>query len=60
MEEKLLLSWIVTPTEQTAAWGGYVVLLDYEDNMIVAMVDHTLGSRLIDVGRMMNGGDGVL
>ena len=38
VEEKLLLSWIVTPTEQTAAGGGYVVLLDYEDNMIVAMI----------------------
>ena len=60
VEEELLLSWIVTPTQQTADGGGYVVLLDYEDIMIVTMVDHTLGSRLIDVGRMMNGGDGVL
>ena len=37
-----------------------MVLLDYETNMIVMMVDHTLGSRLIDVGRKTNGGEGVL
>ena len=53
------MSWIVTTTQQTAAGGEYTVLLDYEDNMLITMVDHTLGSRMIDVGQTTNTGDRV-
>ena len=59
-EEGLLLCWVVTPTQQTADGDRYTVLLDYEDNRSVMMISHTLGDRLIDVGRTINGGEGVV
>ena len=40
----------MTTTQQTAAGGEYTVLLDYEVNMLNTMVDHTLGSRMIEMG----------
>ena len=55
-----MLCWVVTPTQRTADEGGYMVLLDYEDNRSVMMISHTLGSILIDVGWMINGGEGVI
>ena len=36
------------------------VLLDYKDNRSVMMISHTLGSRLMYVGQMINGGEGVI
>ena len=57
VDEEPLLSWIVTSTQQTATGGEYEVLLDYEDNMLIIMVDHKFGSRMIDVGQTTNTGD---
>ena len=57
--EEPLLSWIVTTTQQTAAGGEYAILFDYEDNMKIIMVDHTFGSRMIDVSQTTNTGDRV-
>ena len=49
VEEKPLLSWVVMTTQQTVSGGEYTVQIDYEDNLLVTKVDHTLGSEMIDV-----------
>ena len=48
VDEEPLLSRIVATTQQTVTGGECSVLLDYEDNMIITMVDHTLGPQMID------------
>ena len=57
--EEPLLGWIIAATKQTAVGGEYVVLVDYEDNIITTTVDHCLGRRMIDVGQATDAGDRV-
>ena len=53
------MGWIVATTPQTAVGGEYVVLMDYRDNIILATLDHSLGSRMIGVGHATDVGDRV-
>ena len=57
VDEEPLLGWIVATTPQTAAEEEHVVLLDYEDDMIITMLDHTLGCQMINVGQEIYAGD---
>ena len=37
------LGWIIATTRKTAAWGEYVVLVDYDNGILTTMLDHGLG-----------------
>ena len=57
IREEPWLGWIIATTRQTAEWGEYVVLVDYEDGIITTTLDHGLGREMIDVGQATDAGD---
>ena len=57
VEEEPLLSWVVMTTQLTVGGGEYTILIGYKDNLLVTIVDHTLGSKMINLGRMTDTGD---
>ena len=59
IHSKPLLGWIIATTRRTVEGGEYVVLVDYEDNIITTTVDHCLGRRMVDVGQARDAGDRV-